>query len=106
MNKQDHKYIKEFKNKVLRELKNEILLAQIFGSASRGDFSKDSDIDILLVGKDKKKVSKLVGDFVIETLIKGGPYFSVKIFDPEKYKRLNNPPTFFMQHLKRDARNL
>lgn len=100
------KYLKNFKQLIHQDLKNQIIKSYLFGSYARGKINKNSDIDILLVAKNKKRVSDKVGDFVIDTLMKNGPYFSVKIFEKRKYNELNRANTFFMRHLKRDAKSL
>lgn len=105
LNKIEKQSLENFQEK-LKEFKKEIVACKLFGSRARGEARKNSDIDILLVVKDTEKAKDKIGDFVIDTILEGGPYFSVKIYDQERYKKLNNPPTFFMAHVNRDAINL
>ena len=77
---------------------------QLFGSKARGDHKKDSDIDILLVINEKNPntedtIYKIIVDLMLETDI----YLSVKIFDLQEFKKLNEIPTVFMQKVAQEA---
>lgn len=99
-------YLKKLKKIIHQDLKDQVLESRLFGSYARGEAGQNSDIDVLLVAKNKQLVSDKVGDFVIDTLIQGGPYFSIKIFDQKKFNKLNNLKSFFIRQLERDAVNL
>lgn len=104
LNKTEKKALMEFKERLTEKLAGEILELKLFGSKARGNFSKDSDIDILIVLKMVNEVRKnKIYDLVLEMLRKYGVYFSVHIYSKKEYDFLNNIPTVFMQFIKREA---
>lgn len=100
-NKINSREIKNFVREIRKSYKPEKVI--LFGSYAHGKPKKASDVDLLVVAKDKRKMSDIVGDLVIDRLSIGGPYFSVKIYDPKTFKSLNSPPTFFMRHVSQDG---
>lgn len=83
---------------------NNIASVKLFGSRAREDYSRNSDIDVLIVTKkNHHRIENLVRDYVVELLIQNGPYLSVKIYDKKKYNLLNKKRTFFIQKLEKDA---
>ena len=107
LNKKEKLYLQEL-FEILSPLKKDIVYFKLFGSKARGDFNKESDIDLLLVVKDKniKILEKKVSRFVTETLLKRGPFFSIKIYPISRFKKLISPPTFFMRKINKEAINL
>ena len=77
LNKKEKLYLKEL-SEILSPLKKDIVYFKLFGSKARGDFSKKSDIDLLLVVKDKKReiFEKKVSRFVTEVLLKKVLFFN------------------------------
>lgn len=51
--------LKDFKDKVVRELGPRINAIIVYGSAARGEAGEESDIDVLVVGRDKEIGGKL-----------------------------------------------
>ena len=49
MNLSEKRAIEEFTKRLKTELGSKLLKMRLFGSKARGEFSKDSDIDILLI---------------------------------------------------------
>ncbi len=57
------KEIKNFKERLKRNLKNNFVELRIFGSRVRGNYNFWSDLDILIVVKKKnKKIEKIIND--------------------------------------------
>jgi len=46
--------LEKFKKKVLNELGDRIYAMIVYGSLARGEYTKDSDIDILVIGESKE----------------------------------------------------
>ena len=46
--------LEKFRERVLKELKDRVYSIVVYGSLARGEYTKDSDIDILVIGKDRK----------------------------------------------------
>lgn len=104
---QEKEVIKKFTERLKDTLGDNLLLVKLFGSRVRGDFSADSDIDILLVVKIKNlELRNKIYDILFEI----DPYWdykiSLKIFSEYEYQRnveLNSP---FILNLEKEGVNL
>lgn len=82
--------IKEFKNKLLRELKGEILKLKLFGSKARGDARPwpDSDIDVLVILKrNSQKKEDFIMDLTGDLLHKHNALIEAKVFSKAEFKK-------------------
>jgi len=66
LNQKEKQAVKAFVSAIRKNLKSQLLEAKIFGSKVRGDFSQDSDIDILIILKER---SKYLIDVLYENLL-------------------------------------
>lgn len=57
----EQKALKEFKDKLAKKFGPNLVMVKLFGSKARGDFHKESDLDVLVVIKNLKKQDK---DFI------------------------------------------
>ncbi len=65
--------LENFKKRLLKELGERIDSIILYGSMARGEATKDSDIDILIIGKDKnnwKRVSEIAYEIDFENEFK------------------------------------
>ena len=93
-----------FKKELLVILGKEVLELKVFGSQARGDFRKDSDIDVLIVLKSlSSKKQQFIIDLTNQILFEYGIVISPHVYSLREYSYLNRPPTVFMQILKREA---
>ena len=53
------KALTEFKDRVVKELGDRINAIIVYGSVARGEAGEESDIDVLIVGRDKEIRSKI-----------------------------------------------
>jgi len=94
----------QFKKSLKKSLGDNLVSIQLFGSKARGDYGKDSDIDILLVIKKRDyRIEELIYNTVVDLMLKNGLYLSVKIFGSEEFEKLNKIPTVFMQKVRQEA---
>lgn len=94
----------EFKKALLDKLDKDILELKLFGSKARGDFRKESDIDVLIVlKKADKKNQDIILNLAVKMLLKYGLDISPHIYSQKEFAYLNNIPTAFMQILDREA---
>ena len=104
LSKEEKKVIRKFAKKIKESLGNNIVFMELFGSKVRGDFSADSDIDILLVVK--KKTTK-VRDRVFDILFDIDPYYKCKIspiiYSDFEYKKNDELESPFIEAIKREA---
>ncbi len=65
--------LENFKERLLKELGERIDSIILYGSVARGEATKDSDIDVLIIGKDKndwKRVSEIAYEIDFENEFK------------------------------------
>jgi len=93
-----------FKKALEKSLGQNLVSLQLFGSKARGNYRKDSDIDLLLILREKNhRVEEIIYNIVTDLMLKSGIYLSVKIFDLKSFEKLNQIPTVFMQKIKEEA---
>ena len=66
---EERETLERFKKKVLDELKDRVHAIVVYGSLARGTYTKDSDIDILVIGKNKadwERVSRIAYEIDFE----------------------------------------
>lgn len=101
----EQKAIQEFKAKVFKS--HRAVALKLFGSKARGDFRKDSDIDILLVLKNPSlKKEYEIYDLVLKIFFKYGIDLSVKIFSEKEYNYFNSIPSIFMRFIQKEGVNI
>ena len=72
----------------------------LFGSRARGDEQPDSDYDVLIVTKEKDLPLKdSIYDAVTDVCLKYRRDISLKVFPAEKFDRLKNIPSRFIQNV-------
>lgn len=109
----DYLTLKERKviNKSILQLKeefgNDLILIRLYGSKVRGDFDKESDIDILIVAKQNRLAIKKK---VFDILFNIDPYYECKIspvilseYDYRKNRELQTP---FVESIEKEGINL
>lgn len=100
----EKKVIKDFSEKLYSELGSDIVSIFLFGSKSREDYRKNSDIDILVVLKNPTEnqinyIYSVVMNLVNEYKI----YLSVKIFSEKEFRYYKSIPTMFIRNVLRDG---
>lgn len=95
LNQKENKKIIEYTKRLKRSLGKDLLCLKLFGSKVRGDFTKDSDIDILIIVKEK---SLNLRNKIYDILFEIDPYYELKIsprifseFEYKENERLNSP---------------
>ena len=93
-----------FKKEIEKKFPGEIIEVLIFGSKARGDATKDSDIDILVITKfSDKKIIKEIRFTGYELEIENDIVLSIQVLSSDYVKHLRNLPTQFIQNIDRDA---
>ncbi len=100
LSKIENEALKEFKEKLSNKLGGEILFVWLFGSKARGDFQKESDIDILVVLKNPTEEQI---NYIYGAAMKAGSghriYLSVKIFSEKEFNYYKSIPTRFIANV-------
>lgn len=76
----------DYINQVCPDMVDRVIL---YGSRARGDHQLDSDVDVLILVKDKKKVNRdKIYDFVIDAELEHGIDISVNIYETAQFEKL------------------
>jgi len=77
---------------------NKIIL---YGSVVRGDDTDESDIDVLIITDDKKRIANKVYSKVADLLLEMEEYVSAKILSNNDYNRVKN--THFISTVEKEG---
>ena len=98
LNANEENAINLFTKKIRALLGEQLISIKMFGSKVRGDFSQESDIDILMIVRDKNKIQReKIYDILLDIDLKFDPKISLKIFTREEFdqnKKLGSPFVF------------
>ena len=104
LNKREKQAVKAFVAAIRKSLKDEVLEIKIFGSKVRGDYSKDSDIDILLVLRERGKLSiDNIYEELLAVELEYDSKISLSIFSKSEYQHNLDAHTPFMKSLADEA---
>ncbi len=92
-----------FKKRVLQAFPGQVNSIQLFGSKARGEATKFSDVDVLVVLKDmqwqdRHTISNITADILLETDI----VLSPKTFSQEQFEQMKQERSMFWQTIAPD----
>lgn len=100
----DIKALSDFKTKLAQTFIDERLKLILFGSKARGDFRRDSDIDVLVVLKQSTpKKRRIISDLATDIFLTQRVDISPHIYSHEEYKKFRSLETPFMLSVKQDG---
>ena len=73
----------------------------LFGSVARGEDKGDSDVDILIISRNKQKTKDKVIRKAMDILLDTGTHISVKVISPLEFERLKN--THFIAQIEKEG---
>ncbi|GBE18872.1 nucleotidyltransferase domain protein [archaeon BMS3Abin16] len=96
--------LEKFLHEVNKKYSERIDKVILFGSYARGDYTQESDIDLLVVWKGKllegwEDLENIAADILVEY----GVVISLKIVSPEEYKAMIDLQMPFIQTLEREG---
>ena len=94
--------LRELKENVEKVLGDEIEDLILYGSYARGDYSRESDIDILLIVKQKLDLNKYekINEMVTKLSLKYGAVISILDYPKDAFTSLDSP---FLQSVKKEG---
>jgi predicted nucleotidyltransferase len=99
----EHNALKEFSSLLMSHFPDNYLYSCLFGSKSRGDARKDSDLDVVVILKDVNYKTKCaIIDLAYEELIKTDVDISPLIFSQSDYERQRQGGYPIVQEIERD----
>ena len=73
----------------------------LYGSVARGEDTEESDVDILVLSRDKQRTREKVIERAVDLLLDTGTYISVKVITPGEFERLKN--THFISQIAEEG---
>lgn len=92
------------KRELTQRLASRVAAAYLFGSAARGDYRADSDLDLALIVSTQETFVRRA--FVFEDLFELYPRLDILVYTPEEFERLRARETPFWSDFRRDALQL
>lgn len=85
-------------------LRDQLSFIKLFGSKSRGDFNSDSDVDVLLVIKNRtEEILDTIAEIHLEVDLKYDPHISLVIFSEDEYKKNEVCETPFIKNIHNEG---
>ena len=104
MNSNEKIALDEFVKKVKSELGSNLLDMRLFGSKARGEFSSDSDIDILLIltERNPESINKIV-DILVDIQLEYDANISPVIYTEYEYKMNREMGSLFVENVEKEG---
>jgi uncharacterized protein len=103
----EEKAVREFSDKLKALYGGKIKQILLFGSKARGDFHKESDIDIfVLVYKSDSMLRRGIASLTTDILLKHSILLSPKIVEESHFSYLKHLETAFAKNVEKDGISL
>lgn len=104
LTKQESAALKSLISRLKTELQDSLIRAQLFGSKATGNFNPDSDIDVLLIVKDRtEKVLDKIAEIHFDVDLKFDPNISLIIFSEDEYQQNQRFETPFIKSIQTES---
>ncbi len=98
------KALEEFISSIKTKYGDKIDRIILFGSYARGDYRKESDIDVLIIWKgDEIEGWNSLEREAVDVLFKYGSFISLKIISPSEYKAMKELDFPFVRNISADG---
>lgn len=103
MNKKQ-KALQEFLKTAKQKHDNKIKQIILFGSLARGEATKESDIDILVITSGNRfEMQKNLSGIAVDILLRTGEYISAKAVSTEEYSFMEKIKTGFYRNIAKEG---
>jgi len=105
LNKVEKKVVMAFAKELKDKFGDDIITIKLFGSKVRGDFNKDSDIDLFILVRIRKKgvlrnkISDIAADYIYDYDI---PLANV-VYSKYEYEKNKELGSFFTENVEKEA---
>lgn len=104
LNKREGAAINSFVKELKEKLGDEIVSIRLFGSKVRGDFHGESDIDIFVMIKEKKKsVIEELDEIAANYVLHYDLPLSLVVYDIFEYEKNKELGSFFFENVEREG---
>ncbi|MGI6648488.1 MAG: nucleotidyltransferase domain-containing protein [Bacillota bacterium] len=103
----EQKVLNQFVEYLNQVANNEIIKVILYGSKARGDNRPDSDMDVLILVQDKKRIDRdKIYDFIIDVELEYGIDISLNIYDNDRFNQLASIKAPFVMNVIKEGENL
>ena len=103
-NKTEKRVISAFVKELKEKLGDEIVSIRLFGSKVRGDFYQDSDIDIFILVKEKKRaVTDELDEIAANYVLYYDLPLSPVVYDMFEYRKNKELGSFFFENVEKEG---
>ncbi|MFQ6083465.1 MAG: nucleotidyltransferase domain-containing protein [Candidatus Aminicenantia bacterium] len=104
LNKKEQKVVELFVKELRDKLKDEIVSIRFFGSKTKGNYKKDSDIDILILVKKKtSEISRKLAEITADYDLKYGLPLSPVLYDLFEQQKNKELGSFFFENIEKEG---
>jgi predicted nucleotidyltransferase len=103
LNNIEKKVIKAFVKELKEKLGNEIITIRIFGSKVRGDFEKDSDIDMFILVKRKGNLRDEISDIAADYFFQYNVPLAPVVYSLLEYEKNKELGSFFFEQVEKEG---
>jgi len=100
----ERRVVEEFKKKLEEEYPEELLRLTLFGSRARGDATKESDMDILVVIRSENwRLGDRIRELGYHLELKYGTVLSIQVISQKHFKKLKVIRSQFIEEVEREG---
>ena len=104
LNTSENKAVACLVSKLKRSLNDQLIKIKIFGSKIRGDYHQDSDIDILVIVRERtEEILDKVAEISLEVDLIYDSHISIMLFSEDEYQQNKGWETPFIQNVEREG---
>jgi len=104
LSKIERNVVNSFVKELEENLGDYILTIRLFGSKVRGDFHRDSDIDIFILVKERTpNIEDMVSEIEVNHDIEYGLPFSTVLYSLFEYKKNKELGSFFFENVEKEG---
>lgn len=104
LKKNEHQAVTEFIKRIRLQLGDNLLVARLFGSKVRGDFTDDSDVDVLLILQELNSASiDMIVDELIDFQLEYDTNISSVIYSEYEYKVNTDLGSPFVKNIEQES---
>lgn len=99
----ERKIINSFVKELREKLGSDIITIRLFGSKVRGDFEKDSDIDIFILVKKKTEIRDKISDIAADYFFRYNIPLTPVVYSLFEYKKNKELGSFFFEQVEKEG---
>jgi len=103
LDKTEKDAIESFVRELREQLGNHILTIRLFGSKVRGDFGKNSDIDIFILVDTKGDIGDKISDMAAEYFLEYNVPLAPVVYSLFEYERNKELGSFFFEKVEKEG---